>query len=219
LDPNDLDLAIPVFLVSRCIPFDVANRNRRMDSAFDLILPKSYGMDFWLSFVFSGCKPCGLLDVKCLLLDYGVPVFPDDFPGSPAYNEHSDRLKIENAAKHSRSPPAKRINYEACGERDPFEGRIEFIFAGILHSKSFVHCMVILLKGVPKRLARIYRENVLIGLVTSATFSLSLGTSVGIGVCFEDAIDKAEVFVRNMGSNHRYKSVLKRVDSGYSYSF
>ncbi|KAI8062116.1 NUC188 domain-containing protein [Gongronella butleri] len=110
------DNAIPVILMRRP---QVEGTGHGMD-AWTLVLPRTYGMDFWRSFVFAGARVGGVEDMRHMCLDVGRAAFPYDYAMTRAYDAVA---AIQSTAKerawHAR-PPAKRVNYAKLGVLSPF---------------------------------------------------------------------------------------------------
>lgn len=76
---------------------------------------------FLLTVIWQGCRAIGLSDRKNLYLEQGSPYFPDDFPDTASCALQAQYSAQALAAKHSRTPKSKRVNYEANRISSPFQ--------------------------------------------------------------------------------------------------
>nr|XP_032810680.1 ribonucleases P/MRP protein subunit POP1 isoform X2 [Petromyzon marinus] len=88
--------------------------------AWDLVLPKAWGMAFWIPLVYRGVVVGGLREAERHSQYQGAPHFPRDFPDCPAGSRHDAESKEAAIAKFKRYPPAKRPNYVKLAMPTPF---------------------------------------------------------------------------------------------------
>uniref|UniRef100_A0A8C1UY49 POP1 homolog, ribonuclease P/MRP subunit n=1 Tax=Cyprinus carpio TaxID=7962 RepID=A0A8C1UY49_CYPCA len=89
-------------------------------SGWDLLLPKGWGMAFWVPLVYRGVRVGGLhMSVKHSQL-MGKPHFPHDYPDCPAGVRFQSEQEAELLEKFKRRPPSKRTNYIKHGCLAPF---------------------------------------------------------------------------------------------------
>ncbi|CAM9426309.1 unnamed protein product [Lampetra fluviatilis] len=89
-------------------------------AAWDLVLPKAWGMAFWIPLVYRGVVVGGLREAERHSQYQGAPYFPCDFPDCPAGSRHDAESKEAAIAKFKRYPPAKRPNYVKLAMPTPF---------------------------------------------------------------------------------------------------
>ncbi|XP_016140227.1 ribonucleases P/MRP protein subunit POP1 [Sinocyclocheilus grahami] len=89
-------------------------------SGWDLLLPKGWGMAFWVPLVYRGVRVGGLhMSVKHSQF-MGQPHFPHDYPDCPAGQRFQSEQEAELLQKFKRRPPSKRTNYIKHGCLAPF---------------------------------------------------------------------------------------------------
>lgn len=89
-------------------------------SGWDLLLPKGWGMAFWVPLVYCGVHVGGL-QMSLKHSQYkSVPHFPHDYPDCPAGVRFQEQQEIELLEKFKRRPPSKRTNYIKYGCATPF---------------------------------------------------------------------------------------------------
>ncbi|XP_056619103.1 ribonucleases P/MRP protein subunit POP1 isoform X1 [Triplophysa dalaica] len=110
---------VPVLLVHQ--PGRVRGEERRhWGSGWDLLLPKGWGMAFWIPLVYRGVRVGGLhMSVKHSQFK-GQPHFPHDYPDCPAGTLFQSEQEAELIEKFKRRPPSKRTNYIKHGCLAPF---------------------------------------------------------------------------------------------------
>ncbi|XP_067094443.1 ribonucleases P/MRP protein subunit POP1 [Osmerus mordax] len=87
---------------------------------WDLLLPKAWGMAFWVPLVYRGVRVGGLNMALKHSQNKGAPHFPHDYPDCPAGKRFQEEQEEELLAKFKRRPPAKRTNYIKHGCLAPF---------------------------------------------------------------------------------------------------
>ncbi|KAL7835658.1 hypothetical protein SRHO_G00280050 [Serrasalmus rhombeus] len=87
---------------------------------WDLLLPKGWGMAFWVPLVYRGVRVGGLQMSLKHSQNKGMPHFPHDFPDCPAGSCFQEQQEIELLEKFKRRPPSKRTNYIKHGCLAPF---------------------------------------------------------------------------------------------------
>uniref|UniRef100_A0A4W4G133 Uncharacterized protein n=1 Tax=Electrophorus electricus TaxID=8005 RepID=A0A4W4G133_ELEEL len=110
---------VPVLLVHQ------AGRQQGEDqpgwgSGWDVLLPKAWGMAFWVPLVYRGVRTGGLqMSLKHSQFK-GMPYFPHDYPDCPAGARFQEQQEAELLEKFKRRPPSKRTNYIKHGSLAPF---------------------------------------------------------------------------------------------------
>ncbi|KAL0963312.1 hypothetical protein UPYG_G00304480 [Umbra pygmaea] len=110
---------VPVLLVQQ----PGKSLGTEMDSwgaGWDLLLPKAWGMAFWVPLVYRGVRIGGLKMSLKHAQNKGEPHFPHDYPDCPAGARFQEEQETEMLAKFRRRPPAKRTNYIKHGCLAPF---------------------------------------------------------------------------------------------------
>ncbi|XP_058420665.1 ribonucleases P/MRP protein subunit POP1 [Diceros bicornis minor] len=110
---------IPILLIQQ--PGKVTGDDRRgWGSGWDVLLPKGWGMAFWIPFIYRGARVGGLKEAIVHSQYKRSPHIPGDFPDCPAgilFAEEQAKTLLE---KYERRPPAKRPNYVKLGTLAPF---------------------------------------------------------------------------------------------------
>ncbi|XDV39492.1 hypothetical protein PO909_008734 [Leuciscus waleckii] len=111
--------AVPVLLVHHAGRV-CGEERRHWGSGWDLLLPKGWGMAFWVPLVYRGVRVGGLhMSVKHSQF-MGQPHFPHDYPDCPAGERFQSEQEQELLEKFKRRPPSKRTNYIKHGCLAPF---------------------------------------------------------------------------------------------------
>ncbi|KAG9339362.1 hypothetical protein JZ751_023755 [Albula glossodonta] len=119
LSPTPLQGRVPVLLVQQ--PGKRAGPERASWGAgWDLLLPKGWGMAFWVPLVYRGVRVAGLQEALKHSQNKGAPHFPHDFPDCPAGVRFQQEQEAELLDRYRRRPPAKRPNYIKHGCLAPF---------------------------------------------------------------------------------------------------
>ncbi|XP_072169939.1 ribonucleases P/MRP protein subunit POP1-like [Diadema setosum] len=87
---------------------------------WDLVLPRKWGMAFWVGLIYRGARACGLREMSKLCLHRNVPRYPEDFPDSETGSKEVEALARELEGTYTRKPPAKRPNHAKLGICSPF---------------------------------------------------------------------------------------------------
>ncbi|KAJ8290957.1 hypothetical protein GJAV_G00019650 [Gymnothorax javanicus] len=89
-------------------------------TGWDLLLPKGWGMAFWIPLVYRGVRIGGLREAVTHSQNKGALHFPSDFPDCPAGVRFAEEQEADLLDKYKRRPPAKRPNYIKHGSLAPF---------------------------------------------------------------------------------------------------
>ncbi|GAA5804971.1 hypothetical protein HPULCUR_010481 [Helicostylum pulchrum] len=132
LESTEADARIPILLVQRGgAAYTRAGITQKPLSTHELIegwtviLPRGWGLAFWKSMVFAGARVAGFEDVRAMHFESGFPCFPQDYPGTRAFEVHRQLVKEAAEAIWEKRPPAKRVNFEKRGIEHPFECAFE----------------------------------------------------------------------------------------------
>lgn len=125
LELGDEESRIPVIVIQRPGVTTLASTgchapNLGRGSGFDLLVPKGWGMAFWLALVFRGARCAGLRERECNAYEEKSCLFPNDFPDTLAGHQYQVDLEKERVEKYNRVPPAKRPNFTKYGVVSPF---------------------------------------------------------------------------------------------------
>lgn len=110
---------VPVLLIQRVVD---PSPGATQLSGFSLLVPRGWGVAFWLSLVHTGARVLGQEQVHQQALNLGRLSYPHDWVASAAFAEAEEATAAARAAAWERRPPAKRVNYEAVGTIHPFGG-------------------------------------------------------------------------------------------------
>jgi len=122
LELTDADARIPILLVQRGVanPTNKPISSPEYQSGWNIILPKGWGVSFWKSLVFAGCRTAGLREQRAMQFESGKACYPYDYPDTKAYEVWESEQRVSAEAVWERKPPAKRLNYAKLGIEDPF---------------------------------------------------------------------------------------------------
>lgn len=187
LEANAEDSQIPLLLIQRGGPvYNKANISQKPLSSHELvegwtmILPRGWGLPFWKSLVFAGCRVAGYLDVRSMHFESGFPCFPQDYPGTRAFEIQRQLNKKAAEEVWAKRPPAKRVNFAKRGIDHPFECAYETL-------TSVDHMQL---------------ENQEGGLAARPTYSLLQGEPLVNAILTEDETSfqaKLDKFISNRG--------------------
>ncbi|XP_030638970.1 ribonucleases P/MRP protein subunit POP1 [Chanos chanos] len=119
LSPVPLQGRIPVLLVHQ----PGKQQGQEMASwgtGWDLLLPKGWGMAFWIPLLYRGVRTGGLQVGLKHSQNKGVAHFPHDYPDCPAGARFQQEQEMDLLEKFKRRPPSKRANYIKHGCLAPF---------------------------------------------------------------------------------------------------
>ncbi|XP_017268731.1 ribonucleases P/MRP protein subunit POP1 [Kryptolebias marmoratus] len=119
LSPTPPQGRVPVLLVHQPGK-QVGNEMSSWGAGWDLLLPKGWGMAFWVPLVYRGVRVAGLHMSLKHSQNKAVPHFPHDYPDCPAGVRFQEEQEAEFLDKFRRRPPAKRTNYIKHGCLAPF---------------------------------------------------------------------------------------------------
>ncbi|XP_019711865.1 ribonucleases P/MRP protein subunit POP1 [Hippocampus comes] len=119
LSPVPLQGRVPILLVHQPGK-QVGHEMNSWGAGWDLLLPKGWGMAFWIPLVYRDVRIGGLKMSLTHSQNKGVPHFPHDYPDCPAGARFQGEQESELLEKFKRRPPAKRTNYIKHGCLAPF---------------------------------------------------------------------------------------------------
>uniref|UniRef100_A0A3Q1G3M0 POP1 homolog, ribonuclease P/MRP subunit n=1 Tax=Acanthochromis polyacanthus TaxID=80966 RepID=A0A3Q1G3M0_9TELE len=119
LSPTPLQGRVPILLVHQPGK-QVGHEMNSWGAGFDLLLPKGWGMAFWVPLVYRGVRIGGLNMSLKHCQNKAAPHFPHDYPDCPAGVRLQEEQETELLDKFKRRPPAKRTNYIKHGCLAPF---------------------------------------------------------------------------------------------------
>lgn len=119
LDLGARESKIPVLLIQQ--PGKVTGGDRLgWGSGWDILLPKGWGMAFWIPFIYRGARVGGLKEAAVHSQYRRSPNIPGDFPDCQAGVLFAEDQAKDLLEKYRRRPPAKRPNYVKFGTLAPF---------------------------------------------------------------------------------------------------
>ncbi|XP_034371821.1 ribonucleases P/MRP protein subunit POP1 [Arvicanthis niloticus] len=119
LDLGARESKIPILLIQQ--PGKVTGEDRLgWGSGWDVLLPKGWGMAFWIPFIYQGARVGGLKEATMHSQYRRSPNIPGDFPDCHAGVLFAEEQAKDLLEKYKRRPPAKRPNYVKLGTLAPF---------------------------------------------------------------------------------------------------
>jgi hypothetical protein len=91
-----------------------------LGAGWDVIVPHSWGKQFWQSLVHAGARVIGLREQHLIARESARPFFPTDFPDCHAYRLEAVRQAHQAVQTFYAKPPSKRINYDKLNIPSPF---------------------------------------------------------------------------------------------------
>ncbi|XP_072251016.1 ribonucleases P/MRP protein subunit POP1 isoform X2 [Leuresthes tenuis] len=119
LSPTPPQGRVPILLVHQPGK-QVGNEMSSWGAGWDLLLPKGWGMAFWVPLVYRGVHVAGLNMSLKHSQNKAAPHFPHDYPDCPAGIRFQEEQEAELLDKFKRRPPTKRTNYIKQGCLAPF---------------------------------------------------------------------------------------------------
>uniref|UniRef100_A0A3Q2PV85 POP1 homolog, ribonuclease P/MRP subunit n=1 Tax=Fundulus heteroclitus TaxID=8078 RepID=A0A3Q2PV85_FUNHE len=119
LSPTPPQGRVPILLVHQPGK-QVGNELSCWGAGWELLLPKGWGMAFWIPLVYREVRVAGLHMSLKHSQNKAVPHFPHDYPDCPAGARFQEEQEAEFLDKFRRRPPAKRTNYIKHGCLAPF---------------------------------------------------------------------------------------------------
>ncbi|XP_049850928.1 ribonucleases P/MRP protein subunit POP1-like [Schistocerca gregaria] len=211
------------------------NRERVQD-AWVLHVPKTWGLVFWKCCVLNGCRPIGYDERLDLMLSSDQLRFPHDYPGTPAHEVYQKNLGEKLNMAWLSKPPAKRVNYAKLSVSSPFtcpwhelagpafDGTLSITntipsqLYGTNTRKNPLQLVCALLRlpkggSVITYNARVYDDqDHLLGFVTSGHYSYAWGMATAIAFCRADRIKdlfrekQTTVLVKNASSQFAHSA-------------
>ena len=89
-------------------------------SGWDIIIPKRWGMAFWLALVYREARCGGIHEIESGAFEESSLLFPHDYPDSVGGKKHQVEIEFSSVEKYNRRPPAKRPNFIKLGVPSPF---------------------------------------------------------------------------------------------------
>lgn len=86
-------------------------------SGWDIILPSSYALPFWLTFIMFGARSGGLRETESIAFEMGECYLS---PDSDAGKDNEKRIELELHNRYFSRPPSKRVNYTKIAINSPF---------------------------------------------------------------------------------------------------
>lgn len=175
------------------------------------IVPNGWGAIIWRCLIKAKVRFGTLHELRFVDAEQGRPFFPDDFASSPLFRKHNDNFGAELEAKWNQKPPAKRMNYTRMGIESPFRVSLLTISSSI---GSFLYpppclCRIECVgRGVPEYNARVYKDSMLVGFVTSGYYSQRSGKGIAFATCYN--VDKDSIVnVQNLDGPKRVARIVQ----------
>ena len=129
---------IPILLIQNSLNNNIsALKNGNLYSGWDLIMPFSWGMSFWLTLIHHGARALGQNEVNYLLFESGNLQFPFEFLDSQSSQIENEKQTHDLFKKYISKPPSKRVNYLKSAFLSPFYFPIKSIVSAYSHDCSF----------------------------------------------------------------------------------
>ncbi|XP_061571759.1 ribonucleases P/MRP protein subunit POP1 [Cololabis saira] len=119
LQPTPPQGRVPILLVHQPGK-QVGTEMSSWGAGWDLLLPKGWGMAFWVPLVYRGVRIAGLNMSLKHSQNKAAPHFPQDYPDCPGGVRFQEEQEVQLLDKFKRRPPAKRTNYVKHGCLAPF---------------------------------------------------------------------------------------------------
>jgi ribonuclease P/MRP protein subunit POP1 len=113
-------------------------KTKEMNCGFSLILPSTWAMPFWSSFILAGAKACAIKEQNSLYFESSLLIFPNDYPDTVAYQNYRDKIHYGMKTLYERKPKSKRVNYKVLGSEEPFVPSFRFLDSKEYHANG--HC-------------------------------------------------------------------------------
>ncbi|KAH6577999.1 hypothetical protein BASA62_000522 [Batrachochytrium salamandrivorans] len=120
LIPLPTDSIIPALLIHRASYYSMQFSRGEYSDGWDLIVPRGWANEFWLTFIFAGARAAGLREMRSFHFESAIPSFPYDYPETSSYVLDAIITGTELEAIHSRTPTAKRPNFASLQVSSPF---------------------------------------------------------------------------------------------------
>ncbi|GAA6042385.1 hypothetical protein JCM8097_004489 [Rhodosporidiobolus ruineniae] len=129
LTPLAQDDRIPILLSQRTLgssssPSSSASAGSSPIYGWTLTLPAGWGMPFLSSLVFSTPRVGGLRERAHQFFEASQARYPEDYVGTPGFEEHEVRRESDERGYWERRPPAKRPSYARLGTRWPWRAEM-----------------------------------------------------------------------------------------------
>lgn len=112
LRPQQGDGRLPIMLIQRTFGNSISSKSNM--HGWTLLLPTGWSMPFFTSLVFTGSRVAGLRERRVQQFECGSGMaFPEDYPTTKAFLDHSSEIAAKERARWERTPPAKRANFDA----------------------------------------------------------------------------------------------------------
>ncbi|KAJ3717095.1 POP1-domain-containing protein [Lentinula raphanica] len=119
LHPIRQDDRVPVMLIQTSLQTATSNDSEAIEG-WTIIFPAGWSMAFFQQLTYTGTRVAGQRERKTQAFEAGAAYFPSDYPSTVAYRTYASTRAEGEMAKWTRTPPAKRVNYEKLGTRSPW---------------------------------------------------------------------------------------------------
>lgn len=90
-------------------------------AGWTLLVPAGWGNAFWHSLAYADARVGGLRERGQMSFEAGTSHFPEDWPGTTAYNQEAKTKATELQQKWDRKPPSKRVNFDKMQTLSPWK--------------------------------------------------------------------------------------------------
>ena len=125
---------LPAMLVQR--PGSRAPDRQGLGAGWTLVAPGPAAMRLWLALVYAGAHAIGFEEREGCDFEGGAPVFPRDWPDTPAARTDAAEHARAEEESYAKRPPAKRPNYDKLAVKRPFV--IDWAALGVDPNRMFV---------------------------------------------------------------------------------
>ncbi|KAK7048302.1 ribonucleases P/MRP protein subunit POP1 [Favolaschia claudopus] len=119
LAPLRQDARVPLLLIQRSVERGTTANDLALHG-WTVLFPAGWAMPFFSSLTFTGTRVAGQRERQTQAFEAGTAYFPRDYPPCPSYDAYITEQATEEQARWTRTPPAKRVNYEKLGTRSPW---------------------------------------------------------------------------------------------------
>lgn len=160
------------------IPYGLLSISSADKGPWILILPNGWGSIVWRALVRAPRVRFGsLTEMKYVETEMGRPIFPDDYPSSSAFAAYGTSVAEELERRWLRKPPAKRVSYTRLGVMEPFRISLDGLSGTSICRLEYTG------RGHPEYNARVWLNDVVIGVVTTGIYSQVQGRGVAMATC------------------------------------
>ncbi len=129
LEPTSADDIIPVVIIRHDSRSGSAAPSEPVLHGFTLLIPRGWGIAFWLSLVSPGTRVAGQVQIRHQALEGGALAFPHDYLGTAAFDDYWQQQALVRQREWKKRPKGKRTEWETLGLPFPYGGKEMWIRA------------------------------------------------------------------------------------------